>query len=388
MALASGRLKTGIAKMSSDRLKLLIWGNTFPRMGGVERFVDHVAHGLTNRGHEVVVLSDGEKIDTLTDRPFRVETVPMGDPVLSSDVAQVLTSARHIKRVISEFGPDVLHYNSSAVEMPIFVMSAMRTQVPIVSTLHFDLNNPVLVPVDSTFAKIMNASTRVTSISRYVHSVVPRVGSLKDRHVDLIENASPMAAPYRKPTGDKTILCIGRIVHDKGFDQMIAALPGVLEIHPEAHLVIAGLGPEMATLEAQIAQAGLGDHVSFIGWVQPEDVHAKMQEAAMIVFPSRWKEPFGLVAIEAALAGRPCVAFRVGGITDSIDPGVTGELAEPGDITELSAKINALLSDPKRAKAQGINAHKRHGDGANYEDMLDRYETLFHEVEGGARQTV
>lgn len=371
--------------MGNDRLKLLIWGNTFPRMGGVERFVDNLAHGMTHRGHDVVVLSDGKAVETLTDRPFRVETVPLGDPVQSSDMGRILSSARDVRRVISEFSPDVIHYNSSALEMPIFVMSAMRTGFPIVSTLHFDLNNPVVIQDNSTFAKIMHASARVTSISRYVHSLVHRVESLRDRQVDLIENAMPMAASYRPPHGTKTLLCIGRLVHEKGFDQMVAALPKVIEAHPEARLLIAGLGPEQEALQAQIAAAGLGEHVSLIGWVQPEDVHAKMQDADVVVFPSRWEEPFGLVAIEAAIAGRPCVAFKVGGITDNIEPGVTGELVPPGDVAGLSDKINALLSDPARAKSQGLKAHEKHGNGDDFEKMLDRYQMLYQDVKCSAQ---
>ena len=364
----------------SDKLKLLIWGNTFPLVGGIERFVDNLAHGLVARGHDVVVISDGKRIETLSDRRFRVETVPMAEPILSKDASKILQSSQAIKRVINAFAPDVIHYNSSALELPLFAMSAMRTPYPVATTLHFDLSNPIFCAENGTFAKIVAASARITSVSKHVHSLVPEIRSLHGRHVDLIENTIPKAAPYRAPPDSKNILCLGRVIHEKGFDQIIAAMPAVLEKHPDAQLLVGGLGPERKNLQKQIEVAALGSNVALVGWIQPQNVNAKMQEANIVAFPSRWQEPFGLVAVEAAVAGRPCIAFDVGGIGESIETGVTGELVEPGNIPELANKICKLLSDPNRAKKQGLNAFKRHGAGAQFQQMLTQYETLFYNV--------
>ena len=362
------------------KIRVLIWGNTFPRVGGVERFVDNLAHGLIERGHAVAVLSDGKIIDTLTDRPFDVETVPMAEPILTANAVQLMSSVRKVRQVIEAFKPDVIHYNSSALEMPIFVMSALRSGVPIVTTLHFDLNNLILVQGGGTFDKIIKASRRVTSVSRYVHSLVSGVQSLRYLDVEFIENAMPANRPYQPPNDAKLILCLGRLVHEKGFDQMISAMPKILEMHPEARLFIGGLGPEKAALQSQLKAANLFHYVTLLGWIDPDDVHAEMQNANIVAFPSRWEEPFGLVALEAAIAGRPCVGYNVGGITDSIDPGVTGELAKPGDISDLALKISVLLSNPKCAEKQGINAYKKYGNGVRFEKMLDQYETLFRTI--------
>jgi glycogen(starch) synthase len=361
-------------------LRILIWGNTFPCLGGVERFVDVLAHGIHARGHTLVVLSDGKSVDVLTDRPFPIKTIPMTVPIFGQDPLGILTSASEARNFIEQFEPDVIHYNSSAVEMPIFVMSAMKMGIPIVKTLHSDLGNRAFLRKDGTFSKIVAASTRITTVSQHVHSLVPKVACLQGRTVQLIENSLPSDTSYVRPARRKRIFCLGRLVPEKGFDVLVSAMKIVVQTHADATLIIGGMGPEMESLKAQIVDLGLAKTVSLAGWILPDDVMSKMQEADIVAFPSRWEEPFGLVAIEAALAGRCCVASDVGGISKNIETGVTGELVPPENAVVLAERLNVLLSDPEVCETQGRKAYDKYRSEGKFERMLDEYEQLFQDI--------
>jgi glycosyltransferase involved in cell wall biosynthesis len=105
-------------------------------------------------------------------------------------------------------------------------------------------------------------------------------------------------------------------------------------------LVVAGDGPERAAMEA-LANS-LGVRAEFLGWVSAVRRTALMREADVLVIPSVWPEPFGLVGLEAGCVGLPTVAFAVGGIPDWLLAGETGELA-PGDRPDPASLAEALV---------------------------------------------
>jgi len=74
----------------------------------------------------------------------------------------------------------------------------------------------------------------------------------------------------------------------------------------------------------------------------------------VVVMPSLWPEPFGLVGIEALAAGRPVIASATGGVGDWLEHGVSGLLVKPGDVQDLARALNQLLADPQRQRAMGI----------------------------------
>ena len=95
---------------------------------------------------------------------------------------------------------------------------------------------------------------------------------------------------------------------------------------------------------------GLDTRVTFRGWLQGDALVNAYREAAVVVVPSRWPEPFGIVGIEAMAHGRPVVAFSVGGIPEWLENGVGGVLVPPGDVIAMGERIGALLADPAEAE--------------------------------------
>jgi type III pantothenate kinase len=99
---------------------------------------------------------------------------------------------------------------------------------------------------------------------------------------------------------------------------------------------------------------GVEDRVRFTGWLDAGQLAQQLADASVVVVPSLWPEPFGLVGIEALAAGRPVVASATGGIGDWLEDGVSGLSVPPGDAGLLAAALNELLADPARQAEMGL----------------------------------
>jgi glycosyltransferase involved in cell wall biosynthesis len=145
------------------------------------------------------------------------------------------------------------------------------------------------------------------------------------------------------------IFCAARLRHEKGVHLLVEAM----ETLPHARLVIAGDGPERPSLEAHVRREGLAGRVTFAGWIGSSEVARYMAQAAIVVVPSIWPEPFGMVGIEAMAYGRPVVAFDVGGISEWLVPGETGALVPPADVAGLRQSLAQLMDNQETAAQMG-----------------------------------
>jgi glycosyltransferase involved in cell wall biosynthesis len=146
-----------------------------------------------------------------------------------------------------------------------------------------------------------------------------------------------------------TILCAARLTPEKGVHFLLEAIKDL----PHARLIVAGAGPERARLETVAGEYGLHGRVTFAGWLEPKAVASYIDQAGLVVVPSVWPEPFGLVGIEAMAHARPVIAFDVGGVREWLIPDQTGLLVPPGDVSGLASAIGCLLKDPQRGKLLG-----------------------------------
>ncbi|MBQ2917366.1 MAG: glycosyltransferase family 4 protein, partial [Clostridia bacterium] len=145
---------------------------------------------------------------------------------------------------------------------------------------------------------------------------------------------------------EKIILFMGRLVYEKGVQHLISAMPKILDNYHDVKLVIAGKGGMIDELKAQVESMGLSEKVYFTGYLNAKQV-AKMYKCADIsVFPSTY-EPFGIVALEAMLAGIPTVVSDVGGLNEIVEHGVDGMKSYAGNSNSLADSILALLFNPE-----------------------------------------
>jgi glycosyltransferase involved in cell wall biosynthesis len=151
-----------------------------------------------------------------------------------------------------------------------------------------------------------------------------------------------------------TILTAARLVEEKGIQVILQAMPRVLEEVPEALLLIAGEGRYRRVLEQTANSLGIGDKVSFLGWLKPEELRRLYRETSLFVMPSIWEEGLGMVFVEAGLMARPVVASDRGGILDIIRDGENGFLVPPSNASALSTAIIAVLKDRVLAHQMGV----------------------------------
>jgi len=164
----------------------------------------------------------------------------------------------------------------------------------------------------------------------------------------------PPEAPSHPVEG--TILYVGRLTAEKGLAQLLDA---VARVRAPWRLIVCGEGALRPRLERSVAERGWADRVTFTGWVAKEELGRFYEMASVVVIPSVWPEPFGLVGLEAMAHGRPVVAFAVGGIPEWLEHEKTGFLVPSGEIAGLADQIERLLGDLALARRLGLEGRRR-----------------------------
>ena len=147
---------------------------------------------------------------------------------------------------------------------------------------------------------------------------------------------------------EKIILFMGRLVYEKGVQNLISAMPKILAGYHDAKLVIAGKGGMIEELKAQVNSMGIGNKVYFTGYMDQKQVCKMYKCADVSVFPSTY-EPFGIVALEAMLSGTPVVVSDIGGLNEIVEHGVNGMKSYAGNPNSLADSILELLYNPALA---------------------------------------
>jgi len=152
------------------------------------------------------------------------------------------------------------------------------------------------------------------------------------------------------------ILYVGQLIRGKGVDLLLEAFARHV---PEGQLRIVGAGNAATRLHTQARNLGLQDRVQFLGWVNHDELDVLYQSAQVVVVPSRWPEPFGMVGLEAMSHARPIVAFAVGGITDWLHDGENGIAVPEQDIAAFGNAIQRLLRDNTLSCRLGEQGYQR-----------------------------
>jgi glycosyltransferase involved in cell wall biosynthesis len=157
-------------------------------------------------------------------------------------------------------------------------------------------------------------------------------------------------------TGAPLVGFVGRLTGQKGVSVLLNAFANVLSALPTARLLLIGDGPQRAKLEALARELQIATAVHFAGW--RADAQAQLATLNVIAIPSLW-EGFGLVALEAMLAGVAVVASRVSALPEIVLDGETGVLVPAANAAKLAATLLALLQDPQHATQLGKNGRVR-----------------------------
>jgi len=177
---------------------------------------------------------------------------------------------------------------------------------------------------------------------------------------------------------EKYILYFGRLSEEKGIADLLCAYA---KLKTEVKLRIVGNGPQEEELKKIVAEEKISQ-VEFVGYKTGEDLWQQVAGAEFIVVPSRWYENAPYTVIEAMAAGKIVLAASIGGLTELIDEGKSGFLFAAGDVENLFAKLEFILSHPELKDsigAQAIASLKEKNDPEKYYQALYK---IYEQVRG------
>lgn len=202
------------------------------------------------------------------------------------------------------------------------------------------------------------------------------------RRFEVSGNRDTLCADLGIARGVYLFATVGRLTEQKGHRYLIEAARDVIAVHPHAHFLFIGDGELRASLMAQVATAGIADHIHFLG-VQ-SDVPTLLAAVDAFVLPSLW-EGLSIALLEAMAAGKPIVATAVSGTVEVLQDGVTGRVVPAGDSPTLAVALAQFVADPDAADALGRAAKAHVVEHYSARVQAERHLALYRELR--ARQS-
>lgn len=364
-------------------MRVLLWTEGFlPHIGGVAVLSAHFLAEMQARGYEFAIvtsLHDPELPARDTYYGSCIYRFPFSQALVHRNLREIKLIRQAILDLKTEFQPEILQINECGPSN--FFQLLTRTAIPELLAIHSVMPQQVSA-TNGLLAQSLRAADWIVAISQAtLDDVCQIVPEIRPR-TSLIYDGAPLPLLEPSPLPDEMfnapiIFCAGRLVHEKGFDVMLEAFASVLKKHPRARLIIAGNGEERPRLLGRTADLGLSGAVDFPGWILPEEMHHAMNKATLVVMPSRWREPFGMIALEGMQMGRPVIASRTGGLTEVVADGETGILFENENPTALADAVNYLLEHRDAARRMGQAGRKRAQMRFSIGALGDAYEDLY-----------
>lgn len=177
---------------------------------------------------------------------------------------------------------------------------------------------------------------------------------------------------------------IGRLFHLKGHEFLLAAAPDMVRRVPQVKFLLVGDGILREQYESQIRQMGLTDHFRFAGLVPPERIPELIGAMDIVVHTSQW-EGLARVLPQGLIAGKPVVAYDVGGAREVVLPGKTGYLLPRDSVTELADAVVALSGDERQRAAMGVAGRELCLGRFRHDVMARRVREVYETVLGNKR---
>ncbi len=351
-------------------------------VGGLGRHVGALSVELAAAGHEVCVVSrGGAGLRDGTHQGVHVYRAAV-DPIDLNFTTESLLAwsqafehalVRAALPLVRRWRPDVIHAHDWLVTQSAVTIARFAEQ-PIVATIHATeagrhrgwLPDPLNRAVHSVERWLVHEATRVITCSSFMHDEVAQMLDVSASHIDVVPNgldADAWLAPHTacdaaraRFAGDGPLIVFaGRLVHEKGVQTLLEALPRLRREFRGTRLVVAGAGP--LDEELRTTARALGDAVQWAGFVPGGELAALLGAADVVVVPSLY-EPSGLVALEAAAAGAPLAVADTGGLRDVVEHGITGLRFAPGDARALGDAVSRLLHDRSAARRMAEPAQR------------------------------
>lgn len=386
-------------------MRIVVLASSYPRFhgDGTAPFVQSISEHLAKIGHQVEVVApyDPQVVSTeqgaLRVHRFRYVWPDrysiMGHArALEADVRLrplsflllplfLISAFFTLYRVARKQKSDAIYVHWVIPNGPVAAWVAALRKIPFIISLHG--SDIYLAKKNSLFGRVARAVFRwaagVTACSPELHAAALSLGAPANTLL-LPWGANPELfkpdkrnSTLREQLGIDpqalVILAVGRMVYKKGFNILLEAIPQVLKINPNIHLILGGDGALRNELESQARQLNLHDKVSFPGRIPWDEMPAYLASGDIFCLPSildRAGNLDGLPTVlpEALASGAAVIASDIGGVRLVIQAGQNGLLVKPGHSDELAAAITSLVEQPELRRQLGQAARQ---------SVLDRY---------------
>ncbi|HET7902002.1 MAG TPA: glycosyltransferase family 4 protein [Candidatus Nanopelagicales bacterium] len=362
--------------------------------GGLGHHVHGLATAQAAAGHEVVVVtqrpegtSDEELLDGVRVVRAAYEALRLPDADLLGWVAG-LDRALARAALRARWTPDVVHAHDWVVGGAGRRLRD-RLGVPLVATLHATeagrhqgwLPGSLSHAIHRAEFRLTLDARRVIVLSYAMRDDAATMFGVPSDQLAVVPSGidrrrwrpsrGAVAATRERYAGEgPLVVTASRLEWEKGVHTLLDAVPRLRRRFPGLRVVIAGRGSQQGALEEQARRLRLGRSTSFAGWLDERDLAALLGAADAVVLPSVY-EPFGLVALEAAVAGAPLVVSGTGGLAETVEDGCTGRTFAPLDATALADAVTASLRD-EAATATQVRAMTRRLREHDWSTVADR----------------
>ncbi len=342
-----------------------------PRAGGIETFVMGLIERLPKDSLIVYTSNQGDtrEYDQKWLRDFGVIVVRDKSKILLPTPRVV----RAVKEVINQEGIQTAFFGAAA---PLAIMSRAIRKAGICRIVALTHGHEVwwskVWPFNLAIRFIGNNVDHLTYLGEFTRSEISR--SLSGRAMQAMVKIAPGidtdhfvvhpgGADLRRSLGlldKKVIVSVGRLVHRKGQDTLIAALPEILQHHPSAHILMVGEGPYRDHLQKLVIKYKIESAITFIGRIQYSELPRYISAGDIFAMPSRSRlaglevEGLGIVYLEASSCGLPVIAGKSGGAPDAVLEGVTGITVDGKSAKDVAKAVISLFDNPEESRQMGI----------------------------------
>ena len=350
---------------------LLVTNDFGPRAGGIETFIIGLLERMP-KGEVIVYTSKqigSENFDQKWLENFGVKVIRDSSKILLPTPGVI----RAVRRVIKHSNIEKIWFGAAA---PLAISARFLRVGNVKKIVALSHGHEVwwskVFPFNFAMKEISRSVDVLTFLGDYTGSVIGK--HFKDK-AKLVKIAPGIDINHFKPERDPSkvnafrselkigseplILSVGRLVHRKGQDKLITAMPKILAKRPDTKLLFIGQGPRKAKLDSLVAKYGIEDSVIFLGSIAYADLPKYLNAADLFVMPSRSRlmglevEGLGIVYLEASACALPVIAGSSGGAPDALLDGKTGYVVDGMDIDQIANRVLSLIDSPKLAKEMG-----------------------------------
>ena len=354
----------------TPRKILLVTNDLGPRAGGIETFILGLLDQLD--GTQIVIYTAAQRDSEVFDEQLSIRT---GVEIIRDKNSILIPSPwvnRRVCAVMSEYESEIIWFGAA---MPLAWMSGLlkkRGAKRIIAITHgHEVWWAKLPPFRYFFARSTRSIDVLTYLGEFTRQAMSKTVHFTCQMVQIAPGISiDHFFPAEKSSslqdelqlqGKQVLLSVGRLIHRKGQDKLLQALPKILLKHPNAVLVIVGVGPRQRRLDQLVKLYQLTDQVRFVGRVKYDKLPQYFRLADLFVMPSRSRffglevEGLGIVYLEASASGIAVLAGASGGAPDAVINGETGIVIDGSKVQEITSAVIELLDQPQRLAQLGVS---------------------------------